>query len=467
VNSPKRTLLIVAALLALLAVLAGCGVSIDEASQSGGPGPLEQKTAKVAAETGNLPPRPAGEIRLDGVSPGSLPAKLLSDYKARGTATTFTLGNGEEGEAFESFCAGKTDIVASQRPISPSVYAECQGNGVEPVQLEIASDAAILAIQNETDVGVDCISVSDVREIFRAASPIASWAQVGYGHSIEGETSVLPLKVAGPEPSSGPFSSFSELVLGDSEPSRLLLRGDYQPYADEGEVLEAVAGNPDEAELAGHGSEFANSAIGLKKALKEAEKAVLIAEFQVEKGIEDERSEAEQEADAETLSEYEEKVTRLSKETAADEAKAKADKAAARNAEERLGTLGLFRFDFYELWEERLRPMEIEATNSERKPECIFPSQSTVTDATYPLAHQLLLTVNLKTMKEAEVNQFLAFALSESQNAAVDETLVPLPDEVKDTELAWLRGEVAPDVVYYPPSRIIQDEKENAEGETS
>ena len=111
--------------------------------------------------------------------------------------------------------------------------------------------------------------------------------------------------------------------------------------------------------------------------------------------------------------------------------------------------------------------MEIEATNSENKPECIFPSQSTVTDATYPLAHQLLLTVNLKTMKEAEVNQFLAFALAHRRSAAVDETLVPLPDEVKDTELAWLRGEVAPDVVYYPPSRIIEDEKENAEGETS
>ena len=62
--------------------------------------------------------------------------------------------------------------------------------------------------------------------------------------------------------------------------------------------------------------------------------------------------------------------------------------------------------------------MEIEATNSENKPECIFPSQSTVTDATYPLAHQLLLTVNLKTMKEAEVSQFLDFVLSESQEAA-------------------------------------------------
>jgi hypothetical protein len=90
-----------------------------------------------------------------------------------------------------------------------------------------------------------------------------------------------------------------------------------------------------------------------------------------------------------------------------------------------------------------------------------------VTDASYPLAHQLLLTVNLKTMKEAEVTQFLEFVLSESQEAASAETLVPLPDEVKDTEIAWLHGEVSPDVIYYSPARIAADEKRGAEGETS
>lgn len=466
-SQKRRAFLAGAALLALLAVLAGCGVSIKEASSAGAPGPLEQRTAKVASETGNLPPRPAGEVRLDGVTSGSLTAKLLSEYEKRGTSVNFKVGHAEEGEAFESFCAGKTDIVASQRPISPSVYAGCQGNGVEPVQLEIASDATILAIENETDVGVDCVSVADVREIFRAASPVTSWSQVGYGSSAERNVDALPLKVAGPEPSSGPFSSFSELVLGDSEPSRLLLRGDYKSFADEAEVLAAVAGDPGESELASHRAEFSHSSSGLKRALKQAESAVTVAEFQVEKGIKDGRSPAEQEADAETLTKAEAKVGRMAKELRETERSAKRDKAAATSVEERLGTLGLFRFDFYELWEERLRPMEIEATNSESKPECIFPSQSTVTDATYPLAHQLLLTVNLKEMKEAEVNQFLAFALSRSQSAAVAETLVPLPDEVKDTELAWLGGEVAPDVVYYPPSRIIEDEKEIAEGEKS
>jgi ABC-type phosphate transport system substrate-binding protein len=462
----RFTFLAVPALVALLAVLAGCGVTIEGASTEGEPGPLEQKTAKVVSETGNLPPRPAGTVRLDGVAPGSLTAKLLKKYEASGTITTFESHDGEEGEAFEALCAGQADVVASQRPISPSVYAGCQANGVEPVQLEIASDAAILAIENETDVGVDCLSVSDVREIFRAASPVTSWSQVGYGRSPDAG-GALPLKVAGPEPTAGPFSSFSELVLGDSEPSRLLLRGDYKAFKDEAEVLAAVAGDPEETELAAHGSEFAQSASGLKSAVKEAKRAIVEAEFQVEKGEEDERAEVEQEADAETLTKAEEKVEKLGKELAEAEATAKKVKTAAGSVAERLGTLGLFRFDFYELWEERLRPMEIEATNSENKPECIFPSQATVTAATYPLAHQLLLTVNLKTMKEAEVNQFLAFALARSQGTAVEETLVPLPDEVKDTELAWLHKEVAPDVVYYPPSRIIQDEKDAAEGSPS
>ena len=77
-----------------------------------------------------------------------------------------------------------------------------------------------------------------MREIFRAASPVSSWNQVGYGRS----GLDTPLKVAGPEPSSGLLSSFSDLVFGDSEPSRLLLRGDYQAYREESEVLDAVAG---------------------------------------------------------------------------------------------------------------------------------------------------------------------------------------------------------------------------------
>src|ERR1044072_8736189 len=116
----------------------------------------------------------------------------------------------------------------------------------------------------------------------------------------------------------------------------------------------------------------------------------------------------------------------------------------------------LHRFSYYELWEEELRPMEIEAS-SEAGPECIFPSQSTVTDASYPLARQLLLTVDFEAMREAEINEFLSFAVAESRDIAIENALVPLPDEVRTAELDWLSGESAPDVIYYPPSEIAHD----------
>ncbi len=461
----KRGVLPVAALLALLGVLAGCGVSVHDATGAGAAGSVEQGEAQPAA-VDKLPPRPVGEIRLDGVAPGSLTAKLLQGYREQGTSVHFRVGDDEEKQAFEAFCAGNADLVASQAPIPPSTYSTCQHSGVEPVQIEIGSDAAILAIANETNVGVDCISVGDAREIFRAASPVTSWSQVGYDHGDVSAAAALRLKVTGPEPSSGLLSFFSGLVLGDPEPSRLMLRGDYGAHKYESEVLEAVGSSTEQSELAGHAEEFRRSAKELERALQSAEKAVGVAEFQVEKGVEDERSEAEQEEDAETLTEAEEKVAKLSGETAAAEATAAEAKQAHKQVESRLGTLGLFRFGFYELYEERLRPMEIEATDSEAHPECIFPSQTTATDGSYPLSHQLLLTVDLATMKEPEVNGFLAFVLEAAQEAATAQTLVPLTDEVKNTELAWLHGDVPPDVVYYPPSRIAEAETEAA-GETS
>jgi ABC-type phosphate transport system substrate-binding protein len=449
------------ALLALLGVLAGCGVSVHGTSDSGSSGPVQQGVAETAAAVDKLPPRPVGEIRLGGVVPGSLAAKLLKSYREQGAAVRIHAGDEEEAQAFEAFCTGGVDIVASQAPISPTAYSSCRENGVEPVQIEIGSDAAILAIANETNVGVDCISVGDAREIFRAASPVTSWSQVGYDHGAIAATSAPRLKVSGPEPSSALLGAFSETVLGDAEPSRLLLRGDYEAHKYESEVLEAVGSGTAESELAGHAEEFKRSAKDLERALRSAEKAIGVAEFQVEKGIEDERSEAEQEKDAKTLTEAEEKVKKLGPELAEAEAVAAEAKDANKQVEERLGTLGLFRFGFYELYEERLRPMEIEATNSEAHPECIFPSQTTATDGSYPLSHQLLLTVNLTTMKEPEVNQFLASALEEAQEAATAQTLVPLTDEVKNTELAWLHGEIPPDVVYYPQSRITEAEEQS------
>jgi len=468
--STVRKIFVALGLLVALAALAGCGVSLEGAAQNGEAGPLERTTASAENQARNessLPPRPPGTVRIEGKAQGSLTDALLDTYESRGSTVNFELEQADEKVAFEAFCEGDADIVDSARPISPTEYARCQANGVEPVQIEVASDAAVLAIANETDVGIDCLSVQDVREIFRAASPISSWAQVGWGGRSDPNVDALPIKVAGPDARSNVFGFFGEFVLGDPEPSPVLLRGDYQEFPNDEGVRLAVSGDREELEQAAQSQSSRQSVADLAQALEDAESAVEEAEFQVDKGIEDERSDAEQNRDSERLGAEKEKADDLRTELGEAKARAEVDDVAATEVAQRLGTLGLFRFSYYELWEERLRPMEIQVTNSEGKPECIFPSQSTVTDATYPLARQLLLTVDLSAMKEAEISEFLSFAVAESQDEAIEKALVPLPDEVMNTELAWLSGELAPDVVYYPPNQILAEERLEAAEESS
>lgn len=462
-----RRILFPLALLAALLALAGCGVSLEGAAESGEAGPLERRTAEAASEGRDenapfLPARPPGTVRIQGKAQGSLTESLLDAYRERGSSVNFELRARPESTAFEAFCEGEADVVDSARPISPSEYAICQANGIEPVQIEVASDAAVLAIANETDVGVDCLSVEDVREIFRAASPISSWAQVGWGGRSELDASALPIKVAGPDSRSNVFGFFGRLVLGEPDPSLLLLRGDYQAFPNDQGVRLAVSGNREQLERAAQSQSSQLSVAALAEAVADAETAVIAARREVEKGVEDNRSDTEQAGDTATLEEAEGKVADLETELERAKQRSQVDDVAASEVAQRLGTLGLFRFSYYELWEERLRPLEVQATDSEGTPECIFPSQSTVTDATYPLARQLLLTVDLSAMKEAEINEFLSFAVAESQERAIESALVPLPDEVRNTELAWLNGEIAPDVVYYPPARIVADEAKEA-----
>jgi ABC-type phosphate transport system substrate-binding protein len=125
------------------------------------------------------------------------------------------------------------------------------------------------------------------------------------------------------------------------------------------------------------------------------------------------------------------------------------NRAAARRYNSTRGTLGLFRFSYYEAYEEQLRPMEISSSNDFSQPECIFPSQTTVTDATYPLARQLLLTVNYKNMLDGDINDFLTTALADAQQEAQDAALVPIPDDTLLAQQTWLNGSSEPEVVFY------------------
>ena len=87
----------------------------------------------------------------------------------------------------------------------------------------------------------------------------------------------------------------------------------------------------------------------------------------------------------------------------------------ARNAYNRYrGHVAYFRFSYYELFEDQLRPFEI--TEPGGRMNCIFPSQRTITSGEYPLARQLLITTTTRSLARAEVRDFMQHYLRTAQS---------------------------------------------------
>ena len=106
------------------------------------------------------------------------------------------------------------------------------------------------------------------------------------------------------------------------------------------------------------------------------------------------------------------------------------------------GHVAFFRFSYYELFEDQLRPFEI--TDPTGHVNCIFPSQRTITDGEYPLARQLLITTTTRSLQRAEVRDFLQHYLRQAQTLAADSNLVSLSSDTIALEQQWLTGEKQP-----------------------
>jgi hypothetical protein len=107
------------------------------------------------------------------------------------------------------------------------------------------------------------------------------------------------------------------------------------------------------------------------------------------------------------------------------------------------------RFTYYESHESELRALEIDSGLRRPLLNCVFPSQQTVADGSFPLARQLLLTVGLADLRRPEVASFMKLYLSRARQLADAARLVALPSAILDSELGWLDGAQQPPVVGY------------------
>ncbi|MGH3066690.1 MAG: PstS family phosphate ABC transporter substrate-binding protein [Gaiellaceae bacterium] len=173
-----------------------------------------------------------GVIKADGSSTvGPFTTKAAEDWKAAG-GSDVTVGISGTGGGFERFCAGETDISNASRAIKDEEATICADNGVEYIELQVATDALTNVVNSENQ-WTTCLTVEQLNAIWEPGSKVSNWNQVDPSYPD------VPLKLYGAGTDSGTFDYFTDVVNGEEGASR----SDFSATEDDNVTVQGVAGD--------------------------------------------------------------------------------------------------------------------------------------------------------------------------------------------------------------------------------
>jgi phosphate transport system substrate-binding protein len=171
-------------------------------------------------------------ITADGSSTvGPFATKAAEDWKASG-GSEVTVGISGTGGGFERFCAGETDISNASRQIDEDEVAICEENGIEYVELRVATDALTNVVNLEND-WASCLTVEQLNAIWKPKSTVTNWSQVDPSYPDQA------LKLYGAGTDSGTFDYFTDVINGEEGASRT----DFSATEDDNVTVQGVSGD--------------------------------------------------------------------------------------------------------------------------------------------------------------------------------------------------------------------------------
>lgn len=146
-------------------------------------------------------------------------------------AVRVTVGISGTGGGFKKFCRGETDIQDASRPISTGEMEDCKKTGVKYVELPIAYDAIVVAVNPKND-WVSEITVDELKKMWEpgAQGKITQWSQINPKWPTQN------LKLFGAGSDSGTFDFFTEAIVGKAKSSR----GDYTASEDDNTLVTGI-----------------------------------------------------------------------------------------------------------------------------------------------------------------------------------------------------------------------------------
>jgi len=217
-----------AVLTALSLTVAACGggTTTTEAPAAGG-----ETTAEAPATGSGV----SGDILIDGSSTVfPISEAMAEEFMAANPGANVTVGSSGTGGGFEKFCNGETDISGASRPIKEEEIANCEANGIEFVELSVATDALTVVVNPENDWAT-CLTVEELNTMWapEAQGTVTNWNQVNPNFPDQ------EILLYGPGTDSGTFDYFTEVVNGDGGASR----GDYTASEDDNQLVQGVEGD--------------------------------------------------------------------------------------------------------------------------------------------------------------------------------------------------------------------------------
>jgi phosphate transport system substrate-binding protein len=174
-----------------------------------------------------------GRVRADGSSTLAPFVSLAAErFRKQNPEVEVSVGVAGTGGGFERFCRGETDLSNASRPIEDEEREACEKKGIRFLELHVANDGLSVVVNPEND-WAECLTVDQLREIWRPASKVDSWDDVDDGFPDE------RLNLAGPGTDSGTFDYFTDVIVGEEGASR----SDYTASEDDNVIVNAISGD--------------------------------------------------------------------------------------------------------------------------------------------------------------------------------------------------------------------------------
>jgi phosphate transport system substrate-binding protein len=199
------------------------------------PTPSNTVSAGTQTDVGQLNTNPAltGSVTIDGSSTvypiTEVIAEKFSDAYP-GVKTTVAVSG--TGGGFKRFTVGETDINDSSRPITDSEKAAAATNSIRWLEIPIGLEGLTIVVHPDNNLlPGDCISVEELREMWKPERTVTSWNHLDPSYPDE------EIRLYGAGPDSGTFDYFTERVVGTARSSTT----DYIPSEDDNVLVQGVS----------------------------------------------------------------------------------------------------------------------------------------------------------------------------------------------------------------------------------